>query len=241
MDFSGTEFLVLLGRVVTILPLLLGVTLFMGRRSVGELPIFDFLILMAMGAVVGADIADPDIEHIHTAAAVILIGLVQKSVAVLKIKYRKFGKLITFEPVIVIMDGVILHRNLKKIQYSIDNMLLMLREKDIFDISSVHLAVIEGNGNISVVKKPQKETVTNEDLKVKKPHADVSFPVIVEGKVYYEVLEFLRFSPAWLTEKLRNAGVDDVNQVFLATNDKQGNLIISLKDEKVKGLPPIIH
>ncbi|MCG3056289.1 hypothetical protein KZ287_29415, partial [Escherichia coli] len=54
--------LILLTRIVTILPLLLIMTLFMGRRSIGELPIFDFLILMSLGAVVGADIADPKVE-----------------------------------------------------------------------------------------------------------------------------------------------------------------------------------
>ncbi|QBP41003.1 YetF domain-containing protein [Paenisporosarcina antarctica] len=235
------ELLILLGRVVTILPLMLIVTLFMGRRSVGELPIFDFLILMSLGAVVGADIADPDIEHIHTAVAVVLIGILQKSVAILKIRYRKFGKLITFEPTIVIMDGVMLNNNLKKIQYSIDNLLLLLREKDIFDLSSVHLAIIEGNGNLTVMKKPQKETVTNEDLKIGKLHTEISYPVIVEGKLYKEVLEHLQFSPPWLTEKLRTAGVDDINQVFFAALDKEGNLTISFKDEKLKDLPPIIH
>ncbi|WP_017381343.1 YetF domain-containing protein [Paenisporosarcina sp. TG-14] len=235
------ELLILLGRVVTILPLMLIVTLFMGRRSVGELPIFDFLILMSLGAVVGADIADPDIEHIHTAVAVVLIGILQKSVAILKIRYRKFGKLITFEPTIVIMDGVILNNNLKKIQYSIDNMLLLLREKDIFDLSSVHLAIVEGNGNLTVMKKPQKETVTNEDLKIVKLHTEISYPVIVEGKLYKEVLAYLQFSPTWLTEKLRTAGVEDINQVFFAALDKEGNLTISFKDEKLKDLPPIIH
>jgi len=235
------ELLILLGRVVTILPLMLIVTLFMGRRSVGELPIFDFLILMSLGAVVGADIADPNIEHIHTAVAVVLIGILQKSVAILKIRYRKFGKLLTFEPTIVIMDGVMLNNNLKKIQYSIDNMLLLLREKDIFDLSSVHLAIIEGNGNLTVMKKPLKETVTNEDLKIEKLHVEISYPVIVEGKMYKEVLAYLQFSPTWLTEKLRTAGVEEINQVFFAALDKEGNLTISLKDEKLKDLPPIIH
>lgn len=53
-----------LGRVVTILPLLLFVTLFMGKRAIGELPVFDFLIIITLDAVVGADIADPDIHHL---------------------------------------------------------------------------------------------------------------------------------------------------------------------------------
>ncbi len=66
------ELVILLVRVITILPLLLLVTLIMGKRSIGELPVFDFLIFLSLGAVVGADIADADISHIHTAVAIIL-------------------------------------------------------------------------------------------------------------------------------------------------------------------------
>ncbi len=63
--------LILLGRVVTILPLMLFATLFMGRRSIGELPIFYFLILLAFGAVVEADIVDLKIPHTHTGIAIV--------------------------------------------------------------------------------------------------------------------------------------------------------------------------
>ncbi|WP_328101892.1 hypothetical protein [Priestia flexa] len=84
--------LILLTRIVTILPLVLIMTLFMGRRSIGELPIFDFLILMSLGAVVGADIADPKVEHIHTAIAIVMIAIFQKIIAYFKIHSRSFGK-----------------------------------------------------------------------------------------------------------------------------------------------------
>lgn len=171
------ELLNLLVRTLTILPLILFVTLFMGRRSIGELPIFYFLISLSLGAVVGADIADPKIGHIHTAVAIILIGMLQKIVAYWKIKNRKVGKLLTFEPTVVINDGSFIVENLKRIQYSIDNILLMLREKDVFDVSMVKMAVIEANGKLTVLKKPNKSPVTVEDLDIIKKHADFAFPL----------------------------------------------------------------
>lgn len=85
-----------LGRVVTILPLLLFVTLFMGKRAIGELPVFDFLIIITLGAVVGADIADPDIHHLSTVITIITIGILQKIVTNWKISNRKLRKLLTF-------------------------------------------------------------------------------------------------------------------------------------------------
>jgi uncharacterized membrane protein YcaP (DUF421 family) len=142
-----------LGRIVTIFPLMLFITLFMGRRSIGEMPVFDFLIILALGAVVGADIADPNIEHLPTAFAVLCIGFVQKIFSNWVLGARWFGKLVTFEPVIIIYDGKLIHRNLKKAKYSIYNILQMLREKNIFDIQDVYLAVLEGNGNLSILEK----------------------------------------------------------------------------------------
>src|SRR5690554_1092215 len=115
--------LMVVGRIVTIFPLLLMITLYMGRRSIGELPVFDFLIIIALGAVVGADIADPKIEHIHTAVAIIAIGLLQKLFATLHVRSKWFGKLITFEPVIMVSHGTLIQKNLRKTKYSIDNIL----------------------------------------------------------------------------------------------------------------------
>lgn len=146
------DLLLVAGRIVTIFPLLLAIALFMGKRSIGELPVFDFLVVIALGAVVGADIADPKIEHIHTGFAIILIGLMQRIVSILAIKYRKFGKLITFEPTVVISNGNLLEQNLRKVRYSIDNILQMLRENDVFHLDEVKLAVLESNGRLTVYK-----------------------------------------------------------------------------------------
>ena len=69
------DMLIIFVRILTILPLLLCITLFMGKRAIGELPVFDFLIVIILGALVGADIADPDIKHLPTAIAIIFIGI----------------------------------------------------------------------------------------------------------------------------------------------------------------------
>lgn len=141
---------VIFGRIITILPLLLFITIFMGKRAIGELPIFDFIIVIILGAVVGADIADPEIKHFPTIIAIIAIAIFQRIVANWKISNRKIGRLITLEPTVVIHHGKLLNRNIKKIRYSIDNILQMLREKDIFDMSEVQTAVVEANGASSL-------------------------------------------------------------------------------------------
>ncbi|VVM33699.1 DUF421 domain-containing protein [Terribacillus sp. AE2B 122] len=156
--------LIVIARIITIIPLMLVVTLYMGKRAIGEMPVFDFLIVVILGALVGADIADPEIAHLPTAVAIVAIGLFQKAIVKWKISNRKIGKVLTLGPTIVIQDGTLLYENMRKVQYSIDNILFMLRQKDVFDVRDVETAIVEPNGTLSVLKKPNKLPATREDL-----------------------------------------------------------------------------
>jgi len=213
----------------------------MGKRAIGELPVFDFLIVLILGALVGADIADPNIEHLPTAIAIIAIGIFQRIVTKWKISNRKIGRLLTFEPTVVLQNGKFLDKNLKKIRYSIDNILQMLREKNIFDINEVETAIIEANGALSVLKKPQKNSVTLEDMNIIKPTSTISFPVIVEGTVYSDVLREVNLNKTWLKQELSNQGVHDLKEVFFASINHELELHVSLKNEKDLAIPPIKH
>ena len=228
-------------RILTVLPLLLFVTLYMGKRAIGELPVFDFLIIVILGAVVGADIADPEIKHLPTAVAIISIALIQKLVAYLKISKRKFGHLITFEPTVIIQNGKLLNKNLKKIHYSIDNILQMLREKDIFDINEVETAIIEASGNLSVLKKPEKNIVTREDMNIPMKVSGMTYPVIIEGKIYSQVLSELNHDEAWLLKQLKNQNINDLHEVFFAAINQKSELQISLKNQSNIKVPLIKH
>ncbi|CAM4021717.1 DUF421 domain-containing protein [Mesobacillus thioparans] len=235
------EMLILLGRVVTILPLMLFATLFMGRRSIGELPIFDFLILLSLGAVVGADIADPKIPHIHTAVAIILIAILQKLVAYLKLKNRRLGRLLTFEPITVIYEGKLIVENLLKTQYSIDNILLMLREKDVFNIEDVRIGVLEASGNLTVMKKAAKSAVTLEDMDIEADRDDLALPLIVDGKLYEKVLEQLGLNEKWLKDQLAQEAVHELKDVFFASITADKALQITLKKQTSITIPAIYH
>jgi uncharacterized membrane protein YcaP (DUF421 family) len=235
------DILIIFARILTILPLLLFITLFMGKRAIGEIPVFDFLIVIILGALVGADIADPNIEHLPTALAIIFIGIFQRVVANWKISNRKIGKLLTLEPTVVIQNGKFIVKNLKKIRYSIDNILQMLREKDVFDINEVETAIIEGNGALSVLKKPEKNAVTREDMNIVNTTSLISLPVIIEGTIYSDVLRDFNLSEAWLIQQLSAQGVYNINRVFFASINRNYELHISLKNENNINIPPIKH
>ncbi|WP_226038475.1 DUF421 domain-containing protein [Aquibacillus saliphilus] len=230
-----------IGRIITIIPLLLFITIFMGKRAIGELPIFDFLIILTLGAVVGADIADPSINHIPTAVAIVALGIFQRVVARWKISNRKLGRMITFEPTVVIKDGKILDKNLRRIRYSIDNVLQMLRQKDVFDINDVDMAIIEANGTLSVYKKSHKNTVTLEDMGISKNTSSLALPVIMEGTIYHDVLKQYNVDETWLNQQLKMNNINHSKDILFASINNKLEFHVSLKNEKGLTIPKIYH
>lgn len=243
MEYA-VQILKILGRIVTILPLALFATLYMGKRSIGELPVFDFLVILTLGAVVGADIADPKINHIYTAVAIIAIALLQKLVATWKIKNRKIGRLLTFEPTMVIYQGQFLVNKMKKIQYSIDTILQMLREQQIFNVKDVELALVEANGNLSVKLYPEKEVARVEHIQPQPNvfNKGIDVPVVIDGEIYEKVLYSRNLNESWLHEELERKNIFDVKNVFYAAVNDMNELYVCLKNtNQHQNLPPILH
>ena len=130
----------------------------MGKRSLA-IAVFDFQSFF-LWVPLSEPILPAQRDHIHIAIAILLIGLLQRIVSALSIKWRTFGKLISFEPTVVVHQGNLLVNNLKKARYSIDNILQMLREKDIFHLADVEFAVLEANGKLTAYKKSPKSAPT---------------------------------------------------------------------------------
>ncbi len=189
----------------------------MGKRSIGEVPVFDFLVIITLGSVVGADIADPEIEHIHTATAIIGIALLQRIISKLTLKYRKIGKALTFEPTIVIMDGVFKVKNMRKIHYSLDTILQMLREKEVFDISVVKVGIVESNGKISVYKETNQSPLLRKDIGLENIQEKMPYPVIIEGKIDDQTLTMLGTNRSWLMAQLNEKGIEKTDDIFFAS------------------------
>ena len=225
------EFLLIFFRIITIVPLVLLLTLIMGKRQVGELPVFDFIFAVIIGSVVGADIADPDIRHLPTVYAIILLALFQLAVSYLIIRNRIFAHIVSLEPTIVIQNGQLLKSHLKRIRYPIDTVLELLREKGIFNLNEVEFAIIEPNGRLSVLKKTQYQPPSAKDLNLKTSYNGIPIPLIVEGEVFHKGLNNAELEEQWLLDRLREQNINDVRDVFFASLNTDGTLHISLKEE----------
>ncbi|MBM7613611.1 DUF421 domain-containing protein [Alkaliphilus hydrothermalis] len=220
-------------RIISIMSLLLFmVLLVMGKRPIGELPVFDFLTIVVIGAVVGADIADPSIKHLPTAFAIVVLALLQKIISTLSIKSKRVKKLINFEPTIVAVGGELHYKNIKKIDYTVDEILMLLREKDIFDLNRVGYAIIEQNGNLSVLRKSQEEPLTPKQMNIYTPESSLHTTVISEGKLQRNNLNSTTFTEEYIQAGIKEKGYKSIEEVFFASIDRNGLMNISGYVEK---------
>ncbi|GAK02361.1 hypothetical protein JCM19037_592 [Geomicrobium sp. JCM 19037] len=230
MENIFSETIIVLSRIITILPLLLIITLFMGKRSIGELPVFDYLIIITLASVTGADIADPSVPHFHTVFAIIAIAALQKIWTNLSLRYPKFGKKVTFAPTVVMVHGKFLPNNIRSIQYSIDNVICMLRDKNVFYFQEVQYAIIEANGQLSVMKEEHAQPVTKEDMNLPNNPSNLSYPLILDGQ--FEDENAMRFSmnERDLLELLARRGIKRLKDVYYAEIHTNGNVVITTQN-----------
>lgn len=226
-------------RFLLIFPLLYLTTAFMGRRSIGELPVIDFIVAITIGSVVGADIADPSIPHGPTIMMVVLIGITQYAVTLLKRKIDIIRDLTTLTPTVIIEKGRFLTHNIARIRYTVNDILPMLREQEIFNLSEVELAVIEPSGKLSVLKIPEVRPVNLKDMGRTPPPEAIPLLLIADGKIVPNALEHSNRDREWLDRELQKLGYTEVEAVYLAALESDGSFYASPKKQEYIG--PSLH
>lgn len=123
-------------------------------------------------------------------------------------------------------------------RYTADDLLEQLRDKDVFDLTQVQFAVLEPDGQLSVLKKAQYQPITPQDLNISPSFTGLSTELIYDGIVIEQNLKQLGRSRRWLMAQLKAHNIDHPSQVFLATINVQGGLYLDKYDDQVKIVDP---
>ncbi len=108
-------YLIITFRIVSVMALILFLILKTGRRKIGELPVYDFLSVIVIGSVIGADISEPEIPHLPMLFSVVLIVALQYLVSRLLINNKKIARKITFGPTVIIRNGQFVKSNMERL------------------------------------------------------------------------------------------------------------------------------
>ena len=202
----------------------------MGKRQIGELQPSDLVVTLLISQIISIPIQDTDIPLVNTIIPILLLVGFEILTSVLNMKSIKFRSFMHGHPVVIINDGKLNQKMLKELRFTLDDLLEALRQKDVFDISQVQYAIVETNGQISVLLKSQYDTVTKEDLNIKTQPQGYKCPVVIDGKIVNKNFRICNMTNQKVSKIIKKEKLQ-IKEVLLMTVDATGNHTIIRKDK----------
>lgn len=203
----------------------------LGKRQIGELQPAELVVTILLSEILVIPMQDTSVALIDTLIPVFLIVGFEIIVSVISLKSVKFRSLIQGNSLIIIRNGILDQKQMKRLRFTIDDLLEALRKKDVFDISNVQYAIVETDGTLSVLLKSDYEAVKKKDIKIKAAESSFNSVVISDGKIIQSDFKECGMTPDKLNQILKKKKID-VKKVMLMTLDKDGKATIIDKDEK---------
>ena len=202
----------------------------MGKRQIGELQPSDLVITLLISQIISIPIQDTDIPLVNTIIPILLLVGFEILTSVFNMKSIKFRSFMQGNPVVIINDGNLNQQLLKDLRFTVDDLLESLRQKDVFDISQVQYAIVETNGQLSVLLKPEYDMVTRDDLKLESEPQGYKCPVIIDGKIISGDFKICNMTASKIEKIARKKNIQ-IKDILLMTVDAAGNHTIIKKEE----------
>ncbi|MGR3765176.1 DUF421 domain-containing protein [Rossellomorea sp. NS-SX7] len=212
------EYGVIIIRTLFLYLLIIFIFRIMGKREIGELSILDLVVFIMIAEMAVLAIEEPGDPIIHTILPMGVMVLIQFVSAWFSLRSKSFREFVDGKPTVLIHNGKIDEIEMKKQRYNYDDLLLQLREKDVFNLAEVEFAVLEPSGSLSVLKKEKKST------------GSLTLPLILDGQVQNNHLEMMGKTSFWLRKELRERGYKDISSISFCSFHN-GQFYIDLIDK----------
>ncbi len=203
----------------------------MGREQISQLTFFDYVVGITIGSIAATlttTFQDPLLPGL---LGMLIWAMLPILTGFITLKWVPARKIIEGEPLTVIQNGKLDEETMAKQRLNYDDLIMLLREKKIFNISEVENAVYERNGELSVQLKSQFRSVRPADLSMSTQFEGLPTTLVEGGVLIENRLKEVSLSKDWLLKKLQaEYGVNSLNQVSIAQLDTQGNLYADLID-----------
>lgn len=203
----------------------------MGKRQIGQLQPFELAVAIMISELAAVPMQNTGIPLIYGITPILTLLFAQIVMSFLTLKSIKARAWLCGKPSILIENGRINQRELQKEMYTLNDLLEQLRIKSVPNISDVEYAILETNGQLSVIPKSQKRPVTPEDLKLSTSYEGLSIDIIIDGVVQQKNLEKANLDRNWLQKELEKRGIPDLEGILFASIDTSGNLYLQAKEK----------
>ncbi len=235
MDINFSELFNVIFRALVSLVALFLVTKLIGKKQVSQLSLFDYVIGISIGNFAAEMTINLESEELYGIVAVMIFGLIAYLVSIIAMKSMKMRRFFMGTPTIIIEHGKFLYNSFYKARYDINDVLEQCRIKGYYDVSNIEYAIVEANGELSILPKDEASPVTKKDMKLKINKSGLCANVIIDGKIMYKNLEEINKTEEWINNELKVKG-KDLKNILLATVDINNKLVLFEKNKVSKVL-----
>lgn len=197
----------------------------MGKRQIGELKPHELVVTVLVSQVASIPLEDNSMPLANMFVPILIFVSFEILVSAISMKSLTFRNLVQGKPIFVIKDGKLDEKQLRRLRFTMDDLIDAVRQKDVFDISTVQDAVIETNGTVSVLQKAESSPVKPKHLNLSVDESSTPIAVVIDGKPVTEYFgkEKIKESEIELLVKNSNREITDI---MLLTIDGSGNVFL---------------
>lgn len=193
----------------------------MGKREMGNLSPFDLVVSIMIAELAALPIENLDKPLLEGVVPLVVLLAAEVSIAYLALKSEPIRKLINGTPSIVIAKGRIMEKEMRKLRYNINDLLVGLRTQGIVDMNDVEYAVLEPSGTLSIIPVANKRYVTPGDLGIDVKYDGLPVPLITDGRVHWENVAGAGWTKADFARLLSDNGIENPQSVLFAYLDSK--------------------
>lgn len=189
---------------------------FLGKTQISQITPFDFISALVLGEFVGSAIFDKRVGLLQISFSVIVWGGLIFITETITQKSRKMRYVLEGRPSMIVNQGKLDWKEMKENQLDIDQLLQLLRSKDVFSLQEVEYAILETNGGISVLRKSYADYPTMHDLNIKGEKRVMPLTFISDGEIIFKNLEEAGLNKEWLQKELAKQGYHEHKDISYA-------------------------
>lgn len=223
--------LILFVRVIVLYLLVFFVIRLTGKRQISELQPFDLVVTLLIADLASEPASNTGIPLIYGIVPILALFLLQQLISFLALKSEGVRKLVCGQSVVLVSRGVVQEIALRGSRYTLSDLMEQLRSKNVFSLANVEYAILETNGELSVLLKGPQQTPTYEALCIPSPKARPPFMLVQDGEIHREALSQAGYDEIWLRRQLARGGIQRIEDVFFAFLCSDGMLHAQHKHE----------
>jgi uncharacterized membrane protein YcaP (DUF421 family) len=204
----------------------------LGKKLIAQMTFFDYIAGITIGSLGASFVFSQAIPNPIGMYGIVLFGILVLITDILSIKVYRTRKIFNGEPLLIIKNGKILEEGMEKARLTMDDLLFLLRKKNIFYLDEVDFAFLETDGTISAQKKGSQQYTKNVDLKITPSSRGIPQTFIIDGKVMKGSLQAAGKDENWIKNTLQYSGINNVMDVAIAQVDEKGTVFIDQRADK---------